>query len=995
MTEVTDPALIAQLEQPQTQINQMPSEVDIPGDPKLAGDEYLASLNPAMASQVKMLADGRLNIPTGMALAKPYWQSLLQATAQYDPSFDAANAATRRKTRLEFTSGQAARNITSFNTALGHLDTLSHAAAALDNGSWQKINSLRNWWREETGDPRINAFNTAKTAVVNEIDRAFKGSAPTVSGITEWESAINASQSPEQLKAAIKQMADLLGSRVKALGEQYDAGMGRSSDPINLLDPHAQDVMRRYNWSATATPGAPLDPTGEGDIGFNNRREVLGLPKGAEGFPRELETAMQAGTAVTPADIIRFGKERGFVIDPGQARAAAAALAKGVMPDVRTPQFAKVDIGDARGKGGVPESLDANIRGVADTMTMGLASEGAAGLESVFGSNSKRYNMAKENAIDDYDEQHHAVARFLGQLEGGLALPSGITGAARTAGITAFRAALRSGVPREAAAALARQAARQAGAVRAGREGAAYGAAYGAGSGEGNILDRADDAIGGALTGFATGRGAPAVANAFGAATGRARNAFGDIAARLNIDPTPATVGGRAASALQTVLLNAPGSSIPVQGAVEREASQLGDAARATAAQMGPVVSREEAGNAVTRGARAYGRLGSTQGRRLYAERDRLMGGPDVPVTMASTHTAFRDFAQQYPTSPMLEALRIHPAIRRLEEATSGSPTLTLAEAGDALSFARTQLRNLRSRQKISRQEEAQAGQLEQAIEDDVMRAAQNADLAAGRTSGSGSAQGAQQAADAHWANLRRTTDGAMKVATRASRDDLAVSGSQVYNDLFGTITEGRSNLRRFDQMWGNLPRAARRTFSATAFHDLGRATPGQQNAEGTAWSFNTFLTNWDKVDDSVKRRVFGEADYQRVRDIVSYSDRLKSLGRGRNTSNTARHSLAGAWGATVMSSLLMGNETAAATAAAGFPAMAFVGETFMRSPQGRRWLATALRTAASGSPGRPQLRALTNRLKSLAATDPAIEEDVLGLRKKLMDTLGTNDTND
>jgi len=44
----------------------------------------------------------------------------------------------------------------------------------------------------------------------------------------------------------------------------------------------------------------------------------------------------------------------------------------------------------------------------------------------------------------------------------------------------------------------------------------------------------------------------------------------------------------------------------------------------------------------------------------------------------------------------------------------------------------------------------------------------------------------------------------------------------------------------------------------ATVLDRMGRATPGAQNAEGTAFSPATFLTNWSKLDPSAKDALFG-----------------------------------------------------------------------------------------------------------------------------------------
>ena len=90
----------------------------------LSGEDYLKTLPKPQADQVKALAEGRMQIPGGFALKTPYWQQMMTHVSQYDPNFDTVNYNARAATRKDFTSGKSAQNITSFNTAIGHLDHL-------------------------------------------------------------------------------------------------------------------------------------------------------------------------------------------------------------------------------------------------------------------------------------------------------------------------------------------------------------------------------------------------------------------------------------------------------------------------------------------------------------------------------------------------------------------------------------------------------------------------------------------------------------------------------------------------------------------------------------------------------------------------------------------------------------------------------------------------------------------------------------------------------
>lgn len=214
-----------------------------PGDNSLTGEDYLKTLPPALARQVRMVSEGRMALPTGAALRSPAMQELVAAASQFDPALDAANAATRVATRKDFTSGAAAKNKTSINTAIGHLVSLARAAKALNNSNFKAYNSLSNYMIDEVGDPRVNNFNMKRNAVATELAKVFKGTggAPALAEIHDWQQTINAAQSPEQLRDAVMSGVELLNSRLDALGAQYQAGMGRSWDPMEMLTPHAKE----------------------------------------------------------------------------------------------------------------------------------------------------------------------------------------------------------------------------------------------------------------------------------------------------------------------------------------------------------------------------------------------------------------------------------------------------------------------------------------------------------------------------------------------------------------------------------------------------------------------------------------------------------------------------------------------------------------------------------------------------------------------------------
>ena len=259
------------------------------GQEGVHGADYLKTLQPGLSTQVKALAEGRMQFPSGFALRSPYWQQMLQAVAQYDPSFDAVNYNARYRTRVDFTSGPSARAMTSFNTAIGHLGTLLDAAEKLNNRDWPVYNTVANYLTTQRGDPRVVEFNTAKQAVSDELTRAFRMTGGNVSDIKGWEENLSSAGSPAQLRGAVRQAVTLLASRIDAIGQQYRRGMGTTSDVLDLLTPHAKATLKKLpggsdlieEESGVAAPGASGGAATPASIAPNQQGQTIEPSGGA------------------------------------------------------------------------------------------------------------------------------------------------------------------------------------------------------------------------------------------------------------------------------------------------------------------------------------------------------------------------------------------------------------------------------------------------------------------------------------------------------------------------------------------------------------------------------------------------------------------------------------------------------------------------------------------------------------------------------------------
>lgn len=205
-----------------------------PDGQPLTGNAFLGTLSPPMAATVKAIAEGRqTNLPRGKELGP-----LMAAVNQYDPTY----SATRGKTRAAFTTGTQGRNIQALNTAAVHVDQLSQASDAMNNGPLPVGNQLYNAIATAFGREATTNFEALKTAVAGEMATALKGSA-TDQEIHQITNTLKAANSPAQLAGIARTNLHVLGAKLNTYDEQYHQQM--PDDPWSPVLPSAQAVFTK------------------------------------------------------------------------------------------------------------------------------------------------------------------------------------------------------------------------------------------------------------------------------------------------------------------------------------------------------------------------------------------------------------------------------------------------------------------------------------------------------------------------------------------------------------------------------------------------------------------------------------------------------------------------------------------------------------------------------------------------------------------------------
>jgi hypothetical protein len=223
------------------------------GNMDLTGKEYLASIPLAQRGTVQGMVEGTIAPPSSFALAKPYWQNMIAAAKNYDPTFDATNWSGRLAGVKDFSAGKSSEMARAANQALHHTGAMLDSMDSLNNGDYPLINKVGNAVNEATGGGAPTSFRLNAHAVAEEMSKVFKGSNMSDTEIRAWEQNLSENMSPEQQRAAVGKLKDLLQGSLQALEEKRINSMGpmAAEKAGPLIKDEGQRVLQRIDdWIA-------------------------------------------------------------------------------------------------------------------------------------------------------------------------------------------------------------------------------------------------------------------------------------------------------------------------------------------------------------------------------------------------------------------------------------------------------------------------------------------------------------------------------------------------------------------------------------------------------------------------------------------------------------------------------------------------------------------------------------------------------------------------
>lgn len=583
--------------------------------------------------------------------------------------------------------------------------------------------------------------------------------------------------------------------------------------------------------------------------------------------------------------------------------------------------------------GGVGGAL---VMGAGDTASLGFLDEAMGGVKSLYNGKSWDQNTQDIRAEQAVQQEDHFPSYTLGQLAGGAAIPVG-SKAKTVAEMT--------------------------------KVGGGLGTAYGVGSGT-DTGSRFRGGVMGGVAGAATGAGFAKLGDIWrgrggptppgGGPAQEAADVF-NASKDLGVDILPADAGGPVTRTLSSAFRATPGGAQPITAAARKSIGQASDALDTIAAREGSALpDREAAGNVIRQGALDYRDSSRSAIGRGYDRAAELAGGarvePKAAVAAIDRHIAdLKEIPGGGDGLSVLEGLKS-------EIEKMGSVTV------NGIRGMRTQLR-----QKFMK-DGLRGSDVERRVNDVIDAASQDLQTSL-NTQGKGEAARAYAKADSEWGQRIKNLDEVIMPIIGKKGEK---SGEQI---VAGLNSAARGNNARLGRLFEVLPEDVAGDARATLIQQMGRAGDGAQNAKGDAFSFDTFLTNWNKIGDSAKNTIFRGDNRKAIDQLALLAERSKAAGKYQNYSNT---------GLAVVTSAMFGGGAAGGPAGLAIAGKALLGQYAIGHLLASPTVAKALLNIAKAKTPEA-INARINMLSSLGVKDPTVRDGVQALQSKLLSAMNDN----
>lgn len=372
--------------------------------------------------------------------------------------------------------------------------------------------------------------------------------------------------------------------------------------------------------------------------------------------------------------------------------------------------------------------------------------------------------------------------------------------------------------------------------------------------------------------------------------------------------------GNQLIGGLENLLQNAPGAVGIMRKSRDAAVNALSSKAQDAAAKASPDRGAMEAGTAVQSGAKGFQANAKARQAALYDELGALLGN-QTPTGVGATQAALAKLNSDIPGAPNLSKFFQNSQIKAIEDAlkldiTGGGP-YTPSQLRGALASNPQRLSDLNAAlnegklpfEAVKKTRTLVGNEIaDNSLLSSVPRSKWNPLYGAlSEDMGAAANAAGPQATNA----FNRATDYTRSSIGRMERIAPIIDRAapeQSFSALANTLGE---NVSTFQAVKKSLPEGARGKVAGTVIERLGKATNGVQNDVGSAWSPETFLTNWNKLSAKGKDELLsGFPNSSQVRADVNAVAKATSMMRenskiwanpsGTSANAAARATLAG-----------------------------------------------------------------------------------------------------
>jgi hypothetical protein len=422
---------------------------------------------------------------------------------------------------------------------------------------------------------------------------------------------------------------------------------------------------------------------------------------------------------------------------------------------------------------------------------------------------------------------------------------------------------------------------------------------------------------------------------------------------------------GRFARATESALSKMPGSAGKMASKAAEQADQIGAEAEKLADSLSTKATPSQAGLAISKGLKGDGgflsRFKAGQ-RALYDKLDSYIK-PDAPVKVDNTMEALKSMNADIEGAKNVSKLFKNAKIQAIESAMQKD----LEEAQTTGRMPYEAIKKLRTLVGSELESGGLAADVPRSKWKSLYGAlSQDLDQAAVATMDPNAVKAMSRANAFSKAGYARIEDVLDNVLSRSSYEDIYKAAT--------STSDMQAGASKIAGVMKSLQPEERDVVRSAFIRRMGQATAGNQNAEGSLFSAQTFLTNWNKMSPEAKAVMFSGRDgkvAQKLNDIAKVASNIKEGSKVfANPSRTASAGIQIAEVATLGTALATGQYKTAA-ALLGGAASANLTARLMTNPKFVDWLAkaTKMSPAAFGS----TLAALPRAMKS---ESPDVQED-------------------